>query len=273
VRGAFGTLVALAGGDLLMGSVEEDAYPEEGPLRRVDVAPFRIAATATTVEHFAAFVAATGHVTQAERVGWAFVFAGLLPDDFAPTRGVADAPWWRQVEGASWRRPEGSGSDVADRGDHPVVCVSWADAVAYCRWLGGGARLPTEAEWELAARGGLRQQPYPWGAEREPGGHHRMNVWQGRFPVENLVQDGWYGTCPAGAYEPNGYGLYNATGNVWEWTADPFVAGDPHSRALRGGSYLCHHSYCLRYRTSARTANRPDAALGNLGFRVAANAS
>ncbi|MFC3999322.1 formylglycine-generating enzyme family protein [Nocardiopsis sediminis] len=273
--GGTGGLVPLPGGDFLMGGDDARAYPEdgEGPVRRVGVAPFRISPTAVTNAEFAAFADATGYRTDAERYGWSFVFAGLLPDDFPPTRGVAAAPWWRQVEGASWRRPAGPGSGLDGLADHPVVHVSWNDAGAYCAWA--GLRLPTEAEWEFAARGGLTGCAYPWGDEREPGGEHRMNVWQGTFPGENTRDDGWYGTCPAGAFPPNGFGLHNMTGNVWEWCHDPFTTGVPATdprRSARGGSYLCHDSYCRRYRVSARQGIAPDSSMGNTGFRCARDA-
>ena len=164
-----------------MGSTEQ-RYPADGesPPRAVRVDGFRISAHAASNDDFADFVAATGYLTTAEREGWSFVFGGLLPRDFAPTRAVADAPWWRQVLGASWHHPEGGGSDLDGRGDHPVVHVSWLDATAYCRWAGG--RLPVEAEWEYAARGGLEGARFPWGDELTPGGEHRMNVFQGTFP-------------------------------------------------------------------------------------------
>ena len=280
-----GGLVRLAGGTFLMGSEDPGAYAEdgEGPVREVTLSPFRLDRHAVTNARFADFVAATGHVTDAERVGTAFVFGGFLPDDFPPTRGVVDAPWWREVEGADWAHPEGPQSDVADRGEHPVVQVSWDDALAYCDWA--SRRLPTEAEWEFAARGGLEQQRFPWGGSLTPGGEHRMNVFQGTFPGRNTAQDGYAGTAPVDAFPPNGHGLHNMTGNVWEWTADhwsttwhreqepPLV--DPRGpqvgdrRALRGGSYLCHSSYCWRYRTSARMGSTPDTPTGNVGFRCA----
>ena len=266
-----------------MGNDRGDGYPAdgEGPVHPVHLDDFGLDPLTVTNARFAAFADATGHVTEAERYGWSFVFGGLLPDDFPPTRAVAQAPWWRQVYGADWRHPEGPHSDVDDRMDHPVVHVSWNDAVAYCAWAGG--RLPTEAEWEHAARGGLDGQPFPWGAELEPGGEHRMNVFQGRFPAENTCADGYAATAPAGAYPPNGYGLHQMTGNVWEWVGDWFDAGyyaaspvaDPRGpaagdrRVMRGGSYLCHASYCNRYRVDARSANTPDSSAGNIGFRVA----
>ena len=274
-------MVSLDGGDFRMGSADRWAYPGdgEGPVRRVRVDPFEIAPHAVSNAEFAAFAEATGHVSEAERFGWSFVFGGLLPDDFPLTRGVASAPWWRQVEGADWRHPEGPQSDIGDRTDHPVVHVSWNDAEAYCAW--SGERLPTEAEWEYAARGGLEGKVFPWGDELEPGGEHRMNVWQGDFPRENSCDDGFYGTCPVDAFPANGHGLHNTTGNVWEWCAD-WYSPDFHTRdtrtnpqgpprgthrAARGGSYLCHHSYCRRYRVAARNAMEPVSTTGNTGFR------
>ena len=181
--------------------------------------------------------------------------------------------------GADWRHPEGPQSSLEGRGGHPVVHVSHHDALAYCEWA--SRRLPTEAEWEYAARGGLVQKRLPWGDEREPGGEHRMNIWQGSFPDRYTLDDGYLGTCPADEFEPNAYGLHNASGNVWEWCADWFVS-DPASsvsgpdpkepaageaRVIRGGSYLCHDSYCNRYRVAARSSNTPDASTGNIGFR------
>ncbi|MGZ4785047.1 MAG: formylglycine-generating enzyme family protein [Acidimicrobiales bacterium] len=277
------SMVALDGGSFLMGTDDGDGFPAdgEGPVREVRVNPFSIDAVAVTNDRFARFVAATDYRTTAESEGWSFVFGGLLPDDFEPTRGVAQAPWWRQVFGADWAHPEGPQSTLQHRLDHPVVHVSWLDATAYCAWA--GVRLPTEAEWELAARGGLVQARFPWGDELVPDGVHRCNVWQGTFPSHNTLADGYLGTAPVDAYEPNGYGLFNTSGNVWEWCADwfdPTVAltgpsvdptGPPtgEQRSIRGGSYLCHDSYCNRYRVAARSSNSPDSSTGNMGFRVA----
>lgn len=276
--------VALEGGEFVYGSDGDDGYPAdgEGPAQRVRVSPFEIDRYAVTNARFAAFVEATGHVTDAERYGWSFVFAGLLPDDFEDTRGVVGAPWWRQVHGADWAHPEGPGSSVAGRSDHPVVHVSWNDADAFARW--SDARLPTEAQWELAARGGIEAATFPWGDDLEPDGRHLMNVWQGSFPDANTEADGWYGTAPVGSYPPNGHGLYEMTGNVWEWCRDWFTVHRPHAegavdptgppdgvdRVMKGGSYLCHHSYCRRYRVAARSANSPDSSASHLGFRTVA---
>ncbi|MEA2293373.1 MAG: formylglycine-rating enzyme [Solirubrobacteraceae bacterium] len=276
-------LVELPGGAFLMGTDGRYGYAQdgEGPAHEVVLAPFAIARDTVTNAQFAAFAQATGHRTEAELFGWSFVFGGFLPPDFPPTRGVASAPWWRQLEGADWAHPEGPASSIGDRADHPVVHVSWNDARAYCAWA--GARLPTEAEWEFAARGGLVQARFPWGDELEPGGEHRMNVFQGTFPGENTAADGYAGTAPVDAFAPNGYGLRQMTGNVWEWTADWFDPAyyrsapreDPrgpatgNARVMRGGSYLCHASYCNRYRVDSRSSNTPDSSTGNLGFRVA----
>jgi formylglycine-generating enzyme required for sulfatase activity len=251
--------VALPGGTFAMGEESAWSYPAdgEGPVRPVTVAPFCLDAHAVTNDRFARFVDATGHVTDAERFGWSFVFAGLLPDDFPATRGVAAAPWWRQVEGASWRTPEGPQSDLAGRGDHPVVQVSALDAAAFAAWA--GKRLPTEAEWEYAARAGS-STTFPWGDELEPGGEPQANVWQGEFPTSSTR-----GTCPVDAFSPNGFGLSNMIGNVWEWTADVEHGG----QLLKGGSYLCHESYCRRYRPAARSRASADSSMGNTGFRCA----
>ena len=276
-------LLLLPGGEFLMGTDDPVGYSAdgEGPVHTVALRPFYIDHFAVTNARFAEFVASTRHVTDAERFGWSFVFAGLLPDDFPETRGVAGAAWWRQVEGADWAHPEGPHSTLDARAQHPVVHVSWRDATAYCAWA--HARLPTEAEWEYAARGGLNQRRYPWGDELTPDNAHRCNIWQGLFPGTNTCDDGYYGTAPVDSFEPNGFGLYNMAGNAWEWCRDWFspryYAGSPRDdprgpaegtpRVIRGGSYLCHDSYCFRYRVAARSGNTPDSTTGNTGFRIA----
>jgi len=254
-----------------MGS-DDPTFPAdgEGPVRPVEVGPFRIEAFAVTRARFAAFVAATGHVTDAERYGWSFVFHGFLPPaEAARLPAPPGAPWWRAVEGASWRAPEGPGSNLEGRDAHPAVHVSWRDAQAFARWAGG--RLPTEAEWEYAARGGLEGRRFPWGDELEEGGRHHCNVFQGEFPQRDSGADGYVGTAPVDAFEPNGFGLHNVVGNVWEWCADPF-AGRPGTRVQKGGSYLCHASYCNRYRVAARTSSMEDDGAAHVGLRVAYDA-
>jgi sulfatase modifying factor 1 len=230
-----------------------------------------------------------GYVTEAERFGWSFVFH-LFVTRTAHNRGevraVPGLEWWLGVERACWKRPEGRGSNLKGRDDHPVTHVSFGDAHAFCRWA--GVRLPTEAEWEYAARGGLDQRRFAWGDELTPGGRHMANIWQGSFPAHNSGDDGYAGTAPVDAFNPNGFGLYNVAGNVWGWCADWFSPDwhvperretriDPQGpptgtrRVNRGGSYLCHHSYCNRYRVAARSSNTPDSSTGNLGFRVASD--
>lgn len=279
-------LVDIPAARFTMGTDDPLGYPAdgEGPAHAVELPAYRIGVHAVTNADFAAFAEATGHRTTAEELGTSFVFVGLLPDGFPPTRAVAAAPWWREVLGADWRHPEGPSSSVADRGDHPVVHVSWYDADAFCRWA--GVRLPTEAEWECAARGGLEGHHFPWGDDLEPAGTHRMNVFQGTFPQHDSGEDGWVGTCPVGTFPANGLGLHETTGNVWEWCAD-WYAADYYARSpavspsgpdtgtarvQRGGSYLCHASYCRRYRVDSRGASTPDSSAGNVGFRVAADA-
>ena len=258
-------------GSFWMGSDDAYAYPDdgEGPPRELELAAYWLDSCAVTNAAFGLFVTETGYVTEAERFGWSFVFGGLLPDDFPPTQAVAQAPWWRKVDGSDWRHPEGPQSSVESRREHPVVHVSWSDAAAYAAWA--GKRLPTEAEWERAARGGLERTVFPWGDELVPDGEHRMNVWQGEFPQRNSLEDGFLGTAPVRSFPSNGLGLYETTGNVWEWTADRFDEQVP-SRVQKGGSYLCHHSYCRRYRVAARQSSTPDSSTGNVGFRCARDA-
>ena len=281
-------MARIRGGEYRMGTEDRSGFPAdgEGPVRPVAVDTFRIDIAAVSNAQFAEFIAATGYRTEAEAFGWSYVFHLLASDAIkrrTPQRPDA-TPWWIPVSGAWWATPEGPGSDIDDRLDHPVVHVSWNDALAYCDWA--GTRLPTEAEWEYAARGGLDQRRYPWGDKLTPKGEHRCNIWQGAFPQVNTSADGWVGTAPVDAYKPNGYGLYNTAGNVWEWCADWFSPshhlradarnpqGPAHGqrRVLRGGSYLCHRSYCNRYRVAARSSNTPDSTAGNLGFRCVRSA-
>lgn len=250
-------------------------YPGDGeaPARRVSVERFAIDRAPVRHAAFASFVAATGYVTDAERLGGSFVFFDLVaPADRAGAVVVPALPWWRYVPGATWARPFGPSHDPTDRDDHPVVHVSWRDAVAYADWVGG--RLPTEAEWEYAGHGGRtaeRPDPFPWGDVLEPGGVPHANVWQGPFPEKERARGEGGGTTRVGRYPPNGLGLVDVVGNVWEWTADPFLAGAAADapRVRKGGSYLCHASYCARYRLQARSAGAPDDSGGNVGFRVA----
>ncbi len=253
----------------------------EGPVRKTTVKPIAIDPYAVTNNWFAEFVEATGYVTEAERFGWSFVFHAFLAADAEPTQAVAAAPWWRAVTGANWRHPDGPGSTIEDRRNHPVVQVSLNDARAFAGWAGG--RLPSEPEWEYAARGGLGDVRYPWG-NRDPDDEAFMpcNIWQGNFPGRNRGTDGWLATSPVDAFEPNGFGLFNMCGNVWEWCDQPFrirstksalraADADAVERKLmlaKGGSHLCHRSYCHRYRIAARTGNTADSATGHIGFRV-----
>lgn len=264
-----------------MGSDSKQAFAEdgEGPVREVVVPPFLISTTAVTNAQFSEFVRSTGYVAEAERFGWSFVFRNFLPQGYDGA-AVDVTPWWIRAEGASWSRPEGPGSSTRNRENDPVVHVSWNDAHAFCAWA--GYRLPTEAEWEFAARGGLEQKAYPWGDELTPGGVHMCNVWQGPFPDLDLGEDGYRGTAPVDAFPANRFGLRNAVGNVWEWCYDYFESSrnpetttDPAGpdagtrRVMKGGSYLCHKSYCFRHRNAARGSNSAESATGNIGFRVA----
>lgn len=260
----------------------------EGPVREVEVDAFLVDPKTVSNTDFSAFVDETGYVTEAERFDCSFVFHLHLPkkrrERLRETRAVVGLTWWLSVPGASWRNPEGPRSSIEDRMDHPVVHVSWNDAEAYCRWA--GKRLLTEAEWEFAARGGLSGKVYPWGDTFRENGRWRANIFQGKFPENDSGADGFTGTCPVEQYEPNGFGLYNSVGNVWEWCADWFSV-DHHMkipegsnptgpssgerRLQKGGSFLCHDSYCNRYRISARIGNTPDSSACNVGFRCAAD--
>jgi sulfatase modifying factor 1 len=300
-----GEMTLVPGGTFLMGS--EDFYPEERPVHRVTVDAFWMDRHPVTVAEFRRFVKATGYVTLAERAPEAADYPGadpalLVPGAlvFHPTRGPVDlgdvSNWWSWVPGARWDRPEGPGSDTYTRARHPVVHVAPEDAEAYAAWA--GKALPTEAEWERAARGGLEGATYAWGDDVAPDGRHLANFWQGEFPWQNHRLDGFAGTSPVGSFPANGYGLYDMTGNVWEWTADwftprhpdevaksccvphnprvtapegSFAAGRPGEhiprRVVKGGSHLCSANYCLRYRPAARQAEAIDTSTSHIGFR------
>ncbi len=271
-------MIPLPGSSFLMGTDDRIGFPAdgEGPVRKTTVSPFAIGRYAVTVDEFARFVRKTGYVTESERFGWSFVFQGHLNDDLVRGGHVRPVPglqWWFGVLGAGWHAPFGPGSTTRGREEHPVTHVSWNDAAAYCRWAGG--RLPTETEWEYAARGGLPGARYAWGDELMPGGAHRCNIFQGRFPDEDTGEDGFTAPAPVDSYAPNGFGLFNVCGNVWEWCQDmwsPDSRAATNARVMRGGSYLCHDSYCNRYRVAARTSNTPDSATTNLGFRLVVDA-
>jgi sulfatase modifying factor 1 len=259
---------AIPGQRLAMGDGYGDGVRPDGetPVHDVRLDEFSIDATTVTVADFRAFVDDTGYRTEAESFGWSAVFHLAVADDSAVVGSMAGTPWWLGVSGADWAHPDGPSSTAAD--DHPVVHVSWNDAMAYCAWA--GRRLPTEAEWECAARGGLAGRRYPWGDEL--------------MPCNILDEKDWLTTAPVRSYRPNDYGLWQPIGNVWEWCADWFSAAyyrqspvdnplgpvDGAARVIRGGSYLCHDSYCNRYRNSARSSNTPDSSTGNTGFRTVA---
>ncbi|MGW6749678.1 formylglycine-generating enzyme family protein [Streptomyces sp. NPDC055006] len=275
--------VPLPGGEFPMGDPFDEGYPADGerPVHAVRLAPFRMDATAVTVAMYKAFTEATGYATGAERQGSSAVFHLAVAAERADVLGADPAvPWWLDVRGADWRHPHGPLSSAQP--EHPVVHIDWHDATAYCAWA--GRRLPTEAEWEYAARAGAVGRRFPWGDELAPRGRWLCNIWQGSFPHRNTGEDGWLATAPVRTFRPNGFGLYEVAGNVWEWCADWFAPdyyaasptdgpqgpADGDRRVLRGGSYLCHHSYCHRYRVAARSANTPVSSSGNCGFRTAA---
>jgi formylglycine-generating enzyme required for sulfatase activity len=287
-------MVWIPGGAFSMGSDEH--YPEEAPVRRAEVLGFWMDATAVTNEEFARFVDATGYVTFAERAPNAEDYPGAKADMLVPGSVVFERPrhrvdlgnhfnWWRWVKRADWRRPEGKGSSNKTRMMHPVVHVAYEDVEAYARWA--GKTLPTEAEWEYAARGGLDGAEYAWGDELTPDGKYLANFWQGEFPIENLLLDGFGRTAPVRSFPPNGYGLFEMIGNTWEWTADFYSAthdeqgshccaeasidrsapGRIPRKVMKGGSFLCAANYCRRYRPAARMAQPIDTSTCHLGFR------
>lgn len=277
-------MVKLDGGSFFMGTDNDEGFAAdgEGPIREVTLDPFYVDTAPVTNDQFSEFVRATQYVTEAERFGWSFVFQGHIPPEHVSRLVDQRAPgtqWWCKVDGSDWRHPEGPDTSITARAHHPAVHVSWNDAAEYARWA--GKRLPTEAEWEYAARGGLEQKIYAWGDELTPGGRHLCNIWQGEFPIRDTAEDGFSAPAPVTAFPANGYGLYAVAGNTWEWCADwfhptyhvaatrvnPVGPAEGTNRAMRGGSYLCHKSYCNRYRVAARTSNTPDSATTNIGFR------
>lgn len=293
----------IPGGTLLMGSAE--FYAEEGPVHERAVAAFELDIAPVTNEEYASFVEATGYVTVAERSLDPADYPGLAEDELAPgamvftaTSGPVDLrdwrQWWRWQPGAFWRQPFGRGSSIDDRMAHPVVHIAYQDAFAYAAWA--GKRLPTEAEWEWAARGGLVGARFAWGNDARLGERLQANTWQGAFPYRNDGAEGWVGTAPVGTFPKNGYGLLDMIGNVWEWTSTYWAlrhvppgavvveagprlnllgaqSAEPGSRiprrVLKGGSHLCAPEYCLRYRPAARSAQAEDTAMTHIGFRCA----
>ena len=309
----------IPGGTFQMGDPDAPRGSDEWPSHAVTVSGFWMDVHEVTNQQFSDFVKATGYVTVAERrVEWEQLKTQLPPGTARPPEemlqpgslvfrvpqdqpNVARLNWWQWVRGANWRHPDGPGSSIEKRMDHPVVHVAWEDADAYARWA--GKRLPTEAEWEFAARGGLESRPYTWGDQEPTDKEPRLNIWQGRFPVDNTKTDGYEGTAPVGSYDPNGYGLHDMAGNVWEWCSDwyradaferralangdapppldpkgpgeSWDAGEPHAskRVSRGGSFLCHRTYCNAYRTSGRIGTSVDTGLSHHGFRCVCDAA
>ncbi len=296
-------MVWVPGGNFLMGS--DNHYPEEAPVHQVSIQGFWMDRFAVTNEDFRRFVEATGHITSAERAPKAEDYPGAKPELIVPASVVFQKPpnrvslsdcynWWTYIPGADWRHPKGPESSLRERAKHPVVHVAYEDVEAYTRWA--GKELPSEAEWEFAARGGLDGAEYVWGAEFTPDGKMMANTWQGEFPWENLRTDGFERTAPVGSFSPNGYGLYNMAGNVWEWTTDWYQehskieqaccasfnprggerekSHDPRTpeikiprKVMKGGSFLCAPNYCRRYRPAARMAQPIDTSTCHLGFR------
>ncbi|XP_009556964.1 inactive C-alpha-formylglycine-generating enzyme 2 isoform X2 [Cuculus canorus] len=278
---AFGkdeSMVQLPGGKFQMGSGSLEKRNEEGPVREVTVEPFAIDKYPITNRDFREFVRDKKYKTEAEAFGWSFVFEDLVSEELKKkvTQKLESAPWWLPIEKAFWRQPSGPGSSIKDRLDFPVLHVSWNDAQAFCAWR--GKRLPSEEEWEFAARGGLEQRVYPWGNKFQP---NRTNLWQGNFPRVDTAEDGYHGVSPVAAFPPqNNYGLYDLLGNTWEWTASEYPAPGLASRqraqkmhVLRGASWIdtADGSANHKARVTTRMGNTPDSASDNLSFRCAAN--
>ncbi|MFO1023072.1 MAG: formylglycine-generating enzyme family protein [Planctomycetales bacterium] len=305
-------MIWIPGGEFTMGTNDREAWPDEKPAHQVRVSGFFMDATEVTNAEFEKFVKATGYVTTAEKAPTAEEILAQAPPGtprpapellvpgalvFTPTKSAVPldniAAWWKWTPGANWRHPEGPKSDLTGREEHPAVHISWDDAQAYAKWA--GKRLPTEAEWEFAARGGLKGERNVWGSEPVSETRPQANIWQGKFPFENTKADGYERTAPVKSFPPNGFGLYDMSGNVWEWCGDWYVrelyatrskgtvVQDPQSpkaskdptqpymqlRSQRGGSFLCNDSYCSRYRPSARHGCSPDTGMSHVGFRCA----
>ena len=307
-------MVFIPAGTLHMGGDNDQADSDEYPKHKTDIQAFWMDETEVTNRQFQAFLAATGYVTVAERpISWEDIAKDLPPNTPPPPDSLlqpgalvfhkTDTPvpyddpsrWWKWVVGANWKHPEGPDSHIADRMQHPVVQVAWEDALAYCEW--SGKRLPTEAEWEWAARGGLKNNIYPWGNEDVNQGKPKANFWQGIFPYQNSEKDGYFATAPVKTYPPNNYGLFEMAGNVWEWCSDwyhygfyasadakvpnprgPSSSYDPQmpytkQRSMRGGSFLCNDDFCSGYRNARRMKSSPDTGLGHTGFRCVKDVS
>ncbi|CAF4899011.1 unnamed protein product [Pieris macdunnoughi] len=246
---------------------------KEGPKHLVELKSFYLDKYEVSNKDFYAFTKSTEYKTEAETFGDSFVFTLFLNNTFKEKLKdfrVAQAPWWYKVSNTSWYHPFGPDSNNSEIMDHPVIHVSWNDAKAYCIWK--GLRLPTEEEWEAACRGGHKDTKYPWGDKLFPNKKHMANIWQGTFPHHNSAKDGYIGTNPVHLFPQNDFGLHNMAGNVWEWTDSVWSKDTPLEKVKRGGSYLCHLSYCYRYRCSARSHNTDDSSAGNLGFRCAKSA-
>ena len=292
-------MVFIKGASFLMGE-KSSVRPQNGPVHKVEVSSFWMDVTEVTNAQFKAFVEATGHQTLAEKAPSAADFPNADPallkpgaNHFVGTKeavssfeGGAELQWWEYKVGSSWKSPDGPGSSIEGKLNSPVVCVSWDDAVAYAKWA--GKRLPTEAEWEFAARGGLEQKEFVWGDEMTPGGKYQSNIWQGEFPNKDTAEDGFHGVSPVKSYAANGYGLFDMSGNVWEWVSDWYAddyytrspvnnppgsepVSDPEQgqpcKVIRGGSWLCNDCYCGGYRPGARQRTTPDTSSNHTGFR------
>lgn len=272
--------VEIPGGNSIIGTNSPLIFEDdEGPARKIKIKPYKISETTVTNSEFRSFVNATNYKTDAESFGWSFVFWKQIPGNVETTLGVSGANWWRRVDGACWSAPNGPNTQDDCLPDHPVVHISWNDAIAYANWVGG--RLPSEGEWEYAARAGQGDVLFPWGNE-EPNDESftPCNIWQGQFPNINTIKDGFETTAPARSFNPNPWGIYNMVGNVWEWTNDTFKEGllDYSSKKgssliqsyklFKGGSFVCHRSYCYRYRIAARSGASSESSSSHYGFRI-----